>query len=845
MQSCDEAQRFAHWEIRPRERVLIVGGEPVRIGSRAFDVLWALVQRAGLVVAKAELLDAAWPGLVVEENNLSVQISTLRKVLGPSAIVNVAGRGYKLAAPAAQSALADTFSAPSSPSHAQGAVDAAHALVGRDAELATLTAALGRAPLLSLVGMGGVGKTAMARALLATSTQRWRDGQHWIDLSGMPHGAPLLSLVARTLGVLPDDAGLASGDVLRSLAQLQALIVLDSCEHLLDPVTACLAPLLRAAPGLRWLVTSQEPLRLAGEFVCRLAPLDVAATGATLDEAQACGAVELFALRAHAVDQAFALDAGNVATVLDLCRALDGLPLALEMAAARVPTLGLRGVHEQLRRRLRLRSALRDAPQRQQTLHDTFAWSYGLLSPGEQQLFRSLQPFQGGFTTLSVSALVRLQSGEAGRAALDADPINTLETLIDKSLVQRMQGNASGAQLRYRLLESARDFAAHQLAEAGETDAARTHHAEVVAGDFDPAWDELLIDRDAAWLARYLPERDNVRAALAWACSSEEPALLARLVTACGLLDRVAQTEAQVLHASVPLETLHQAPPALRARACLELGWAQFLEGNRDVGTSLIEQALVDHEYVGDMAGAYLALVWLIRLYLGRPGLRPDAQALWDRLALIDPAHVPLRLRVYCESTVTRHFSSASTPERLRQLGRIARQAGFDTQAATCETGLTDALLLRGSFEEVVAVADQGLAQWHGSLLGWAFVNYNKAHALVRLGRVEDARAAARHMLRTTPGQAHMVIDLFALAAAQSSLWEDAALMFGCSARIKRERDWSADPAEAQLIGETFQALRSALDADELARLFALGAAMAVPDVLAFAGLASDNQPER
>ena len=831
--------RFGRFEVLPVERQLLIDGEPAALGARAFDVLLALIEPRGQLVTKSELLEAVWPGLVVEENNLTVQVSALRKLLGPQAIATIPGRGYRFAvsvettppsSTAASDATKDAVREAREPPPLTrlGCVDE---LLGREAELQGLTAQVGHLPLLSIVGPGGVGKTSLARAVVAGKTQLWRDGIHWIELAPLQDGSQIPHRIAASLGIELGPVTQASEGLLAVLSQSRALIALDNCEHLLADVAALVGDALDRAPEVRWLVTSQVPLRVPREHVHRLDTLQVPPAGVDLSQALDFGAIALLDRRARSADRRFALTDANLPTAIDLCRQLDGLPLAIEMAAARIATLGLHGVRDRLAQRLRLLAGSRTAPARQQTLHAALDWSHALLSPAEQRVFRRLEPFVGGFTIDMAQAVGRDLSGEPQGEAVDEwGALEALSALVDRSLVQ------SGAEdpPRYFLLESARDYARERLAQAGESIVARERHADAVAARFASARAEAETMRDDEWLQRYGSERDNLRTALAWACVSGKPDVLARLVAALAQLDYFIGGPNGIIEFAIPDDVVARAQQPLRAAAWLEFAWVHYMSGDRARGAALSQIALEDFEELGDSAGQYRAWAQLARCYAAMPGMQEQAQTARARLSGIDDTILPTRTRLF---SLTVGRSGQMHSQELRRLIDEAKRSGMSIFASISKTNLTNQLLVEGQFDEAVRSAQAFIDAGEDKPRTRAFVLGNQAVALVRLGRFDDARDAARAALRAMPDLQVMywLLEPLAMVALKQCFVREAAMVGGHARAIARQRNHLPDPAEARLIVETEVLLLQQMTADELAKLRLAGAALSAEQAFAMA----------
>jgi len=380
-------------------------------------------------------------------------------------------------------------------------------LYGRAEELCALRSLIEQFALVTIVGPAGIGKTRLAEAITYDVRDRFSE-RVFVQLAPLSDPALVATTVARAVGLVVADERTALDLTVQALAGQRLLLVLDNCEHLLDAVDRVVAALRSGAAHVHILATSQEVLRQADEHVYRLGTLALP-TDATVSSARGAGAVELFVARAQAAESRFVLNDETVGAVVEICRRLDGIPLAIELAAARVPLLGVEGVRNRLDERFRLLTAgSRVALRRHQTLRAALEWSYGLLSQPEQAMFDKLGVFSGSFSVESAQMLAadeRIDEWEA---------LDHLGALVDKSLVTVDTGGTA----RYRMLETTRAFALERLVAGGATAKTTRRHAEVVLGLFEGFYREVLQGTPSAQVVpKITPDLDNLRAALDWA----------------------------------------------------------------------------------------------------------------------------------------------------------------------------------------------------------------------------------------------------------------------------------------------------------------------------------------
>jgi predicted ATPase/DNA-binding winged helix-turn-helix (wHTH) protein len=830
--------QFDRFVLRPQARELLDGGAPVRIGDRAFDLLWALVEAGGDVVSRDTLFARAWPGRVVIDDNLKVQVMALRKLLGAEAVATVPRRGYRFGLALHDCAAAQPCAA---------AVPVPAGLIGREGDLEHVQRAMASSRLVSIVGPGGVGKTRLASAAAESMVARFADGIGVVELASVADARRVPEAVARALRLpaLPgrvDEAALA-----RACSPLAMLIVLDNCEHLLGAVTSMVECLLDAAPQVTLLATSQEPLGLRDEQVLRLRGLRCSEAG---DAARDAPAVQLFAARARAVDAHFELDDDNIGAVAQICRRLEGLPLALELAAARVPLLGASGVLERLDQQLKLLTrGSADAPERHQTLRAAMQWSHGLLDATQKTVFRRLAVFADSFTLQGAQAVA------ADDAIDEWMVLDALDALVAKSLVQIVH---AGTPKRARLLATARAFALERLEESGERGATQRRHAVWVRQVFERAAPVVQDEPLRRWLDTLWPEVHDLRAALRWSADHDEALLLALVGLAGSFwapapLDREA---AQWLTAARP-SVREGTPPLLAARYWQAVALrsvnpvvpiAQSLEA--------AQRALELFDQLDDDLGRYRMLGLLVQH--GRRVNPPlDVHALLERMRAIEqPDWPPLRrmLRMRVEGIVmARAGDWHAYRERFRQEAAMLREAGDEMRlwGALHHVALAEIALGHPRVAiDVMAPVVQRLRE-----VGLLREQWTRPVVLL-LARIESgegiaAAAAVREviMLLRVAGAPTWIADhlsLWALdtgdaeLAARLSGWADAA-----TARGSEPRNWHARTVHERVLArlDTVLGADAHAAARDAGRRLADDAALRL--VLAHADGASDGRPQR
>jgi len=553
-------------------------GLPVPLGGRAFEIIAELVQAAGELVSKNDLSARVWPGVFVEESALRVHIAAIRKAFGPDRdlLNTTVGRGYRLLgawkirqvdAPArpAVATLREAVGMPSTNVPAP-----AFDLIGRTPAIAFLRDLLSAYRIVTLVGPGGIGKTALALEVVRLLSRELAADSLLVELASLSNEALVPPAVASVLGIKLEGEEISPESIARAIGTRQLLLVADNCEHVVDAVARLTETIVSRCPGTTVLATSREALRVDGEHVYRVPPLSVPPE-IRMSPNLALGhtAVELFVARARALGSNIALDEENLAAIAAICRRLDGIPLAIEFAAARSVLLGPPKIASLLDDRFKfLTTGRRTALPRHQTLRAVLDWSYDLLPDAEARLLRHLGVFAGDFLLEAAIAV-------AGRHAA-SDVTEHLASLVAKSLVV---ADLRGEIPYYRLLDTTRVYALEKLRGGGEYREAARHHAEYYRNFFSHAETESEVKPQIEWLATYGRHIDSVRASLDWAFSTEGEsqigvALTAAAVTLWVQLSLLGECRERADLALAKLDEATPDGPRLRMQLLAARGWS-------------------------------------------------------------------------------------------------------------------------------------------------------------------------------------------------------------------------------------------------------------------------------
>jgi predicted ATPase/DNA-binding XRE family transcriptional regulator len=719
--------------------------------------------------------------------------------------------------------------------------------VGRERELADLTRLLGQTRLLTLTGPGGTGKTRLAVRLAAAVTASFPDGVEFVPLAAVSDPSLLAPTIAAVLGIHHGPGQSLRSALMAFAHPKRMLLLLDNFEQI-EPAAPLLSELLTGCPTLTILVTSRASLHLSGEQEYAVPPLAVPASEdpsiGSLEELERWPSVTLFAQRARLVQPDFALSATNGQAIVEICRRVDGLPLAIELAAARVKLLAPDALLARLDQRLALLTGgPRDLPDRQRTLRATIAWSHDLLTEPEWILFRSLAVFSGGWSLGAAEAI----SGPATGGTLD-----TLGSLLDKSLV--VAETPEEGETRYRMLETIREYGLECLEASGEGETVRRRHA-IYYVDLVQESSALPISGPTtmwAWRSWAEREQDNLRAATRWARDQDEVELeMWLIVSFVGLWslrgDFHKSRDLEERLASLLAMHRDRIPSALRVRALGKLGATKWILGEYSQAGELLEEglALCQAEHLPDYLGTFLHLLGHVAREQGE---YERARARFEELLTLERGNGGQR------ETVTAFLALLGLADIARERGDAASVVSY------CEESLILTRAIGAPAMESFAINNLGLAAWMqgdlrraGELLadsvrrhqemgnrsGVAEVLGNVARLARAEGRIDDARAALGESLtlsRASGPFCVLVSDLEELAGLEGGhRAEGAARLFGAARAVRDDRGMPRWPILQATYERDLDATRARLGDAAFAAAWARGQGMTMEDAVTLA----------
>jgi predicted ATPase/DNA-binding XRE family transcriptional regulator len=653
--------------------------------------------------------------------------------------------------------------------------------VGREYEIAQLVELLAQQRLLTITGSGGIGKTRVSLEVAKRVMDRFPDGVCFVDLAPLGDGGFLTSTIASLLEIGAARSGSIEA-LVAALRMRRLLLIFDNCEHVNDAAAKAAGAILRDSPSVTILATSRQPLQVSGETLYRLPSLALPPkTISSVAEGRAYSAIDLFVQRAAAAEQHFEFNDESAGPVAEICKRLDGIALAIELAAAHLSTFGLRELQARIAQHFDVLSAKqRDVPARHQTLTAALEWSYALLDERERALLRRLAIFSRG-CRLEAAERVGAIEGEPPGAAVDA-----LTSLIDKSLVVT---EVDGETTRYRLLEATRAFAAAKLDESGERERVARRHAQWVAEFADRVDKTYQIAPRQHWMAVVAPELDNARAALEWALGVGDDAVIAgRIAGGLSGMWRIAGLEAErrrwVLAALERID--EESHPAIAARLLRSL--AGSLNGQARIDAAVRGLALC--ERIGDThgaAGCHTGIAYGL-LQIGEPQQALEAV---DKTRAIfrgegRQASPLYALMLIDRSAILRALGRLDEAlAELRQAQSVAASFDDDTIAASVESALADVAFESGGIAEARRLAETALAAARRS--GSSYREMSLLNMLAGIALALEDRDAARTFAHEALAAAHgrephvvtiAIQHLAALAAAKGDA-ERAARLFG------------------------------------------------------------------